>query len=139
MVYNVKEQPKRKRGRPKKEPVKLPEFSSDNDVREFLIEQGLFLCIQLIDIATKKNNIKNTDIARAKTGQYKTALEGLRIVNSLLKEKQLNDFDAKIKLMEETISTMNLTASSGDPKEVSKAVEKLNLVNQQLALLKSEN
>ena len=137
MVYNVKEQPKRKRGRPKKEPIKIPDLKNDTDVREFLVEQGLILCIQLIDIATKKNNIKNTEIARAKTNQYKTALEGLRIVNGLLKEKQLNDFDSKIKLMEETISNLKLGASE-NPSEVSEAVSKLNLVNEQLALLKGD-
>ena len=137
MVYNIEEKPKRKRGRPKKEPIKIPDLKNDTDVREFLVEQGLILCIQLIDIATKKNNIKNTEIARAKTNQYKTALEGLRIVNGLLKEKQLNDFDSKIKLMEETISNLKLGASE-NPSEVSEAVSKLNLVNEQLALLKGD-
>ena len=137
MVYNIAEKPKRKRGRPKKEPIKIPDLKNDNEVREFLVEQGLILCIQLIDIATKKNNIKNTEIARAKTNQYKTALEGLRIVNGLLKEKQLNDFDSKIKLMEETISNLKLGASE-NPSEVSDAVSKLNLVNEQLALLKGD-
>lgn len=137
MVYNIAEKPKRKRGRPKKEPIKIPDLKNDNEVREFLVEQGLILCIQLIDIATKKNNIKNTEIARAKTNQYKTALEGLRIVNGLLKEKQLNDFDSKIKLMEETISNLKLGASE-NPSEVSEAVSKLNLVNEQLALLKGD-
>ena len=137
MVYNIAEKPKRKRGRPKKEPIKIPDLKNDNEVREFLVEQGLILCIQLIDIATKKNNIKNTEIARAKTNQYKTALEGLRIVNGLLKEKQLNDFASKIKLMEETISNLKLGASE-NPSEVSEAVSKLNLVNEQLALLKGD-
>ena len=137
MVYNIEEKPKRKRGRPKKEPIKIPDLKNDTDVREFLVEQGLILCIQLIDIATKKNNIKNTEIARAKTNQYKTALEGLRIVNGLLKEKQLNDFDSKIKLMEETISNLKI-GSSENPSDVSDAVSKLNLVNEQLALLKGD-
>ena len=81
------EEPKRKRGRPKKKPKELPKFKSDLDIKKYLIQQGLKLSLELMEVATKKNNIKKPEVARAKTQQYKTALESLKTVSYLLKDK----------------------------------------------------
>ena len=130
--------PKRKRGRPKKEPKQLPKFKSDSDVRKYLINEGLRLSLELIELATKKNNIKKPEVARAKTQQYKTALESLKVVNTLLKDKQLTEIEDKLQLMEEGI-TASLVAedTSTEPSEtVLNTVEQLTEINKQLVSLK---
>ena len=126
---------KRKKGRPKKEPKQLPKFKSDSDVRKYLINEGLRLSLELIELATKKNNIKNSAVAKTKTQQYKTALESLKVVNSLLKDKQLTEIEDKLQLMKERI-TASLVAKDTiiEPSEnVLNAVEQLN---KQVATLK---
>ena len=130
---------KRKRGRPKKEPKKLPKFKSDSDIRKYLIEEGLRLALELIELATKKNNIKKPEVARAKTQQYKTALESLKVVNTLLKDKQLTEIEDKLQLMEEGITASLVTegSSSIEPSEnVLEAVKELTKINKELGALK---
>lgn len=130
---------KRKRGRPKKEPKKLPKFKSDSEIRKYLIEEGLRLALELIELATKKNNIKKPEVARAKTQQYKTALESLKVVNTLLKDKQLTEIEDKLQLMEEgiTASLVAESSSSIEPSEnVLEAVEQLTKINAELEALK---
>ena len=130
---------KRKRGRPKKEPKKLPKFKSDSDIRKYLIQEGLRLCLELIELATKKNNIKKPEVARAKTQQYKTALESLKVVNTLLKDKQLTEIEDKLQLMEEgiTASLVSEGSSSIEPSEnVLEAVEQLTKINAELEALR---
>ena len=129
---------KKKRGRPKKQPKQLPKFKSDSDVRKYLINEGLRLSLELIELATKKNNIKKPEVARAKTQQYKTALESLKVVNTLLKDKQLTELEDKLQLMEEGI-TASLVAedNSTEPSEsVLNAVEQLTEINKQIVALK---
>ena len=130
---------KRKRGRPKKEPKELPKFKSDSDVRKYLIQEGLKLSLELIEVATKKNNIKKPEVARAKTQQYKTALESLKVVNTLLKDKQLTEIEDKLQLMEEgiTASLVVNDSSTIEPSEnVLEAVEQLTKINEELAALR---
>ena len=119
---------KRKRGRPKKEPKQLPKFKSDSDVREYLINKGLRLSLELIELATKKNNIKKPAVARAKTQQYKIALESLKVVNVLLKDNQLTEIEDKLQLMEEGITASLVTEDTiVEPFEsVLNIVEELN-------------
>ena len=131
--------PKRKRGRPKKKPKELPKFKSDSDIRKYLIQEGLRLALELIELATKKNNIKKPEVARAKTQQYKTALESLKVVNTLLKDKQLTEIEDKLQLMEEGITASLVTEGSSniEPSEnVLEAVEQLTKINKELEALK---
>ena len=69
--------PKRKRGRPKKPKAELPEFKNDRDIRNYLLETGLILSLELKEQAVKTNNIKKANISNAKNQQYKTALSSL--------------------------------------------------------------
>ena len=126
---------KRKRGRPKKEPKQLPIFKSASDIRKYLINEVLRLSLELIELATKKNNIKKPAVARAKTQQYKTALESLKVVNGLLKDNQLTEIEDKLQLMEEGITASLVTEDT--IVEPSESV--LNIVeepNKQIAALK---
>lgn len=130
---------KRGRGRPKKKPKELPKFKSDSEIRKYLINEGLRLSLELIELATKKNNIKKPEVARAKTQQYKTALESLKVVNTLLKDKQLTEIEDKLQLMEEgiTASLVVNNSSNIEPSEnVLEAVEQLTKINEELAALK---
>lgn len=130
---------KRGRGRPRKKPKELPKFKSDSDIRRYLIEEGLRLSLELIELATKKNNIKKPEVARAKTQQYKTALESLKVVNTLLKDKQLTEIEDKLQLMEEgiTASLVVNDSSTIEPSEnVLEAVEQLTKINEELQALK---
>lgn len=129
---------KRKRGRPKKQPKEIPKFETDKDIREFLISESLRLNIELIDIATKKNNIKNVAVSRAKATQYKTALEGLKTTDSILKNKQIDDIKEAVKRMEANLLTIQLTQSNADDNanEISNAVAELNNLNKELESIK---
>ena len=126
---------KRGRGRPKKKPKELPKFKSDSEIRKYLVNEGLRLSLELIELATKKNNIKKPEVARAKTQQYKTALESLKVVNTLLKDKQLTEIEDKLQLMEEgiTASLVVTNSSNIEPSEnVLEAVEQLTKINEEL-------
>ena len=79
--------PKRKRGRPKKPKPKLPEFKNDREIREYILDTGLQLALELREQALKKNNIKKAPISNAKNQQYKTALSSLKIVNEIFSHK----------------------------------------------------
>lgn len=133
---------KRPRGRPRKKPKELPKFKSDSEIRKYLIQEGLRLSLELIELATKKNNIKKPEVARAKTQQYKTALESLKVVNTILKDKQLTEMEDKLQLMEEGISASLVVNGSSniEPSEnVLEAVEQLTKINEELAALKEAN
>ena len=130
---------KRGRGRPKKKPKELPKFKSDSDIRKYLINEGLRLSLELIEVATKKNNIKKPEVARAKTQQYKTALESLKVVNTILKDKQLTEMEDKLQLMEEGITaslTVNGSSNIEPSENVLEAVEQLTKINEELQALK---
>ena len=135
----IKSTKKRGRGRPRKKPKELPKFKSDSEIRKYLIQEGLRLSLELIEVATKKNNIKKPEVARAKTQQYKTALESLKVVNTLLKDKQLTEIEDKLQLMEEGITASLVVNGSSniEPSEnVLEAVEQLTKINEELQALK---
>ena len=135
----IKSTKKRGRGRPRKKPKELPKFKSDSEIRKYLIQEGLRLSLELIEVATKKNNIKKPEVARAKTQQYKTALESLKVVNTLLKDKQLTEMEDKLQLMEEGITASLVVNGSSniEPSEnVLEAVEQLTKINEELQALK---
>lgn len=88
--------PKKKRGRPKKAPKPRPIFDSDADFRQYLLDIGLDIVLEMKDQALKKNNIKKPEIARAKTGQYKLVLDAIKTINTILKDKQLDILETKI-------------------------------------------
>ena len=109
------------------------------EIREFLVSESLKLNVELIDIATKKNNIKNVAVSRAKATQYKTALEGLKTTDSILKNKQIDDIKEAVERMERNLLTIQLTqnATGEEPsEEISNAVAELNNLNKELESIK---
>ena len=119
--------PKRKRGRPKKPKAKLPEFKNDREIREYILNTGLELSLELKEQALKKNNIKKAPISNAKNQQYKTALKSLETVNNILKDKQLDQLEEKLQLMEEGIIASSVKNSNPKDEDLpEESIEKLD-------------
>ena len=129
---------KKKRGRPPKKKVELPNFKDENEIREYILQCTLELCLEVKEIAMKKNNIKKPNVANAKNQQFKTAVTSYKVANDLLKDIQLNKLEEKVKLMEEgLIASTNANNSSEEPSEETlEKIEKLTELTEQLAELK---
>jgi len=140
MVKNETEnKPKRKRGRPPKKKAVLPEFKSENDIREYILRCSLELALESKEVAQKKNNIKKPSVANAKNQQYKTAIQSYKIANEILKDLQINKLEEKVKLMEEGLIA-SAVATDRDKEEPSEEtlekIDKLTALTEQLAQLK---
>ena len=135
MVNEVK---KRKRGRPPKKKAVLPEFKSENDIREYILRCSLELALESKEVAQKKNNIKKPQVANAKNQQYKTAIQSYKVANEILKDLQLNKLEEKVQLMEEgLLASVNNNKTSEEPSEETlEKIEKLTELTEQLAELK---
>lgn len=130
--------PKRKRGRPPKQKAVLPEFKSENDIREYILRCSLELALESKEVAQKKNNIKKPQVANAKNQQYKTAIQSYKVANEILKDLQLNKLEEKVQLMEEgLLASVNNNKTSEEPSEETlEKIEKLTELTEQLAELK---
>ena len=133
---------KKKRGRPKKAKAKLPEFKNDRDIRKYILGVGLELSLELKEHAVKTNNIKNPKVTSAKTQQYKTALSSLKIVNDILKDKQLDNLEEKIQLMEEGVVSSSVPQyeilEEDLPEETIEKLEKLQQIQDELEKISTE-
>lgn len=134
----VNEQEKRKRGRPPKKKAELPTFKDENEIREYILYSTLELCLEVKEVAMKKNNIKKHQIANAKNQQYKTAITSFKVANEILKDLQINKLEEKVKLMEEGLIASNNTKNTvEEPSEETIAkIDKLTELTEQLAELK---
>ena len=129
-MADVENKPKRKRGRPPKKKAKLPEFKSNKEIREYILNSMLELSMEAKEIARKKNNIKNPAIANAKNQQYKTASACFKVADNILKNIQIDELEQKIELMEEGIYISD-DFSSDNPDDISPAIEeKLFKINE---------
>ena len=136
-MANNNETTKRKRGRPPKKPVELPKFNNENEIREYILNSSLSLALECKEIATKKNNIKNHQIANAKNQQYKTAIQSFKVANDILDKLQLSKLEEKVRLMEEgLIASSNANKSEEPSEETVEKIEKLAELTEQLAELK---
>lgn len=90
----------KKRGRPKRKKIEIPTFESDKEFREYILNNLLELSVNLKREALKTNNIKRPDIVRAKSQQYKIAIDSLKALDTILKNKEISELSEKIKLME---------------------------------------
>ncbi len=127
---------KRKRGRPPKKKVELPKFKDENEIREYILNSSLALALECKEIATKKNNIKNHQIANAKNQQYKTAISSFKVANDILKDLQINKLEEKIQLMENGLIASTDNSTEEPSEETIEKIEKLAELTEQLAELK---
>lgn len=141
-MTNEEKTKKRKRGRPKKPKPKLPDFKNDREIREYILNTGLQLALELKEQALKKNNIKKAPISNAKNQQYKTALKSLETVNNILKDKQLDNLEEKLQLMEEGIIASSVKGSQGMeeelPEESLEKLDKLQQIQEELEKISTE-
>ena len=139
MVNETENKPKRKRGRPPKQKAVLPDFKSENDIREYILRCSLELALESKEVAQKKNNIKKPQVANAKNQQYKTAIQSYKVANEILKDLQINKLEEKLQLMEEGLIA-SVNNSNEDKEEASEEtlekIEKLTELTEQLAELK---
>ena len=133
---------KKKRGRPKKPKPELPKFKNDRDIRKYILGIGLELSLELKEQALKKNNIKKPNVSNAKNQQYKTALSSLKIVNDILKDKQLDNLEEKIQLMEEGVISSSVPQyeilEEDLPEETIEKLEKLQQIQDELEKISTE-
>lgn len=103
---------KKKRGRPKDKTLKelIPDFKNDTEIKDYLIQQGIYINFLMVQSALKKNNIKNPTISRAKTYERKAALDGLKITESMINNKTLDELKAKFEAFEMGLLTNNAEA-----------------------------
>lgn len=139
MVNETENKPKRKRGRPPKKKAELPNFKSENEIREYILNTSLELSLEATEMAKKKNNIKKPSVANAKTKQYDTAIKSLKVANEILDKIQISKLEEKVQLMEEGLiaSTMASGNTKEEPStETLEKIEKLTALTEQLAQLK---
>ena len=139
MVESETKPKKRGRGRPPKKKAELPNFNNENEIREYILQCSLELCLEAKEVAQKKNNIKKPNVANAKNQQYKTAITSFKVANEILKDMQINKLEEKVKLMEDGLiaSTVANKKSSDESSEETKVkIEKLTELTEQLAELK---
>ena len=130
---------KRKRGRPPKKKAELPNFNSENEIREYILQSSLELALEVKEIASKKNNIKKPSIANAKNQQYKTALTSLKVANEILKDLQINKLEEKVQLMEEGLIASTVANKSTEvegSEETKEKINKLTELTEKLAEIK---
>lgn len=130
MADNV---PKRKRGRPKKVKAKLPEFTSEKEIRKYILDSTLELTLELKEIATKKNNIKKPSVSNAKNQQYKTALTSLKVANEILKDLQINKIEEQVKLIEDGLILSSEDIAKQPSADTLEKIEKLAEITEKLA------
>ncbi len=104
----------KKRGRPKRKKVELPTFESDKEFREYILNNMLELSVNLKTEALKTNNIKRPDIVRAKIQQYKIAIDSLKALNVILKDKEISELSEKLKLMQKGLLFEENTTEDSD-------------------------
>jgi len=139
MVNETENKPKRKRVRPPKKKAELPEFKSENEIREYILNTSLELSLEATEMAKKKNNIKKPSVANAKTKQYDTAIKSLKVANEILDKIQISKLEEKVQLMEEGLiaSAMATDKDKEEPStETLEKIDKLTALTEQLAQLK---
>lgn len=104
----------KKRGRPKRKKIELPTFESDKEFREYILNNMLELSVNLKTEALKTNNIKRPDIVRAKIQQYKIAIDSLKALNVILKDKEISELSEKLKLMQKGLLFEENTTEDSD-------------------------
>lgn len=113
--------------------IMIPEFKNDDEIRDYLIAITLELVVNLKENALKKGNVRKAPIVNAKNGQYRVALESIKILNSILKDKEINVLAEKLKNLEK-FGVMGIDEDNKNEffemsPEVKKELEKLELLH----------
>ena len=100
----------------KKEKIKLekPNLNDNEEIRKFILEAGIELSLEIIELT--KKGIRKPNIANAQNQRYKTALNSLKVIDSILKNKQLSEFEEKLTMLEDvvTLTSTSVTAENNN-------------------------
>lgn len=69
-------------------------------MRDYLINITLEIVVNLKEQALKKGNVRKAPISNAKMGQYRVALESIKILNTILKDKEITQLSLKMQNLE---------------------------------------
>ena len=111
----------------------LPEFTSEKEIRKYILDSTLELTLELKEIATKKNNIKKPSVSNAKNQQYKTALTSLKVANEILKDLQINKIEEQVKLIEDGLILSSEDIAKEPSADTLEKIEKLAEITEKLA------
>ena len=118
----------------KKKKIEIPEFESENDLRDYLINITLEIVVNLKEQALKKGNVRKAPVTNAKMSQYRVALESIKILNSILKDKEINQLSLKIQnLVKGLIAVNNQENELFElSTEIKKELEKFEVIHESL-------
>ena len=102
---------KRKKGRPKKK-IEIPEYNSNSELRDILITWNLELVVNLKNECLKKGNIRKPQIKKAKLKEYEVTLQAIKLLNSILKDKSIDDLESKYDLLKDIMMGNNVYTHS---------------------------
>lgn len=74
--------------------------ADEKELRNYLIDLNLKIVEQLSKEALKKGNIRKPKITNAKMSQYRVALESIKLLNTILKDKEIDHLNEKIENLE---------------------------------------
>lgn len=114
LVVMVLAEPKRKKGRPKKK-IEIPEYNSNSELRDILIAWNLELVVNLKNECLKTGNIRKPQIKKAKLKEFEVTLQAIKLLNSILKDKSIDDLESKYDLLKD-IMLGNTVYSDSDNK-----------------------
>lgn len=118
--------------------LEKPNVNNNDEVRKFILEAGIELSLKTIELATKKNAIRKPSIANAQNQRYKTALTSLRVIDSILRNKQLDEFEEKLNLLEDGIATAsNVGAAEETISDNAETIEKIKELTVELNQIKT--
>lgn len=118
----------------KKKKIEIPEFESENDLRDYLINITLEIVVNLKEQALKKGNVRKAPVTNAKMSQYRVALESIKILNSILKDKEINQLSLKIQNLEKGLIAVNNQENElfELSPEIKKELEKFEVIHEGL-------
>lgn len=123
----------------KKEKIKLqkPNLNDNEEIRKFILEAGIELSLEIIELT--KKGIRKPKIANAQNQRYKTALNSLKVIDGILKNKQLSEFEEKLTMLEDviTLTSVDGTAENTNAADNTEAIEKIKELSQELNQIKT--
>lgn len=111
MVVNVLTGTKRKRGRPKNK-IRIPEYKSNSELRDILILWNLELATNLKIEAMKKGNVRKPQIKKVKLKEFEVALQSIKLLNTILKDKSIDELERKYDLLQDILMGNNVYTDS---------------------------
>lgn len=116
--------------------VEIPKFENENELRDYLINVTLEIVVNLKEQALKKGNVRKAPITNAKMSQYRVALESIRILNTILKDKEINQLAIKIANLEKGLIAVNNNESENElfelSPEIKRELEKFDVIREAL-------